>query len=218
MEHQTLRTSREEINGDLKAISPISHNHKSATLNGHYNQQHHHQLGANNNGIVGKLSNCGDVANHDFLHQFYYTMPPQNQQPPGSQLGVRLAPLAKFDERDFDLPPPSEAKQKVKLFRALLILFTTVILVSVCRFSVTNVCYLCSIMKCKHWKSSVRSKREKLVSVEYRILGHIHRIFGRIANLDGKFHEINESFNAATFKFAFHLTENFVKLNTIHIQ
>ena len=48
-----------------------------------------------------------------------------------SQIGVRLAPLAKFDERDFDLPPPSEAKQKVKLFRALLIFFTTVILVSI---------------------------------------------------------------------------------------
>ena len=149
MEHQTLRTSREEINGDLKAISPISHNHKSATLNGHYNQQHH-QLGANNNGIVGKLSSCGDVANHDFLHQFYYTMPPQNQQPPGSQLGVRLAPLAKFDERDFDLPPPSEAKQKVKLFRALLILFTTVILVSIYKSVLPTFSCFCSIRKCNY--------------------------------------------------------------------
>ena len=88
--------------GHVDIVKPMNGN-KSATLN-------------------GKLS-----CDHDFLHQFYYTMPPHAQG--GSQIGVRLAPLAKFDERDFDLPPPSEAKQKVKLFRALLILFTTVILV-----------------------------------------------------------------------------------------
>ena len=44
---------------------------------------------------------------------------------------MRLAPLAKFDEKDFDLPMvPYEAKHKVKLFKALLIFFSTVIMVS----------------------------------------------------------------------------------------
>ena len=43
---------------------------------------------------------------------------------------MRLAPLAKFDEKDFDLPMvPYEAKHKVKLFKALLIFFSTVIMV-----------------------------------------------------------------------------------------
>lgn len=66
----------------------------------------------------------------DYLHQFYYTMP-QQPLPNPSALGVRLAPLATFDEKDFDLPPlPYEAKHKVKLFKALLIFFTSVIMVS----------------------------------------------------------------------------------------
>ena len=66
----------------------------------------------------------------DYLQQFYYTMPGQPLPNP-AKLGVRLAPLAKFDEKDFDLPmAPYEAKHKVKLFKALLIFFSTVIMVS----------------------------------------------------------------------------------------
>lgn len=111
MDHQTLRNSRDDLNETLKHPLPPPPHIKSSTLNGKsgYDQ--------------------------DFLHQFYYTMPPATGGSVlggggggSSQIGVRLAPLAKFDERDFDLPPPSEAKQKVKLFRALLIFFTTVIL------------------------------------------------------------------------------------------
>ena len=105
--------SRDDLNETLKHPLPPPPHIKSSTLNGKsgYDQ--------------------------DFLHQFYYTMPPATGGSVlgggggSSQIGVRLAPLAKFDERDFDLPPPSEAKQKVKLFRALLIFFTTVILVSI---------------------------------------------------------------------------------------
>jgi len=64
----------------------------------------------------------------DYLQQFYYTMPGQPLPNP-ARLGVRLAPLAKFDEKDFDLPmAPYEAKHKVKLFKALLIFFSTVIM------------------------------------------------------------------------------------------
>ena len=64
----------------------------------------------------------------DYLQQFYYTMPGQPLPNP-AHLGVRLAPLAKFDEKDFDLPMvPYEAKHKVKLFKALLIFFSTVIM------------------------------------------------------------------------------------------
>ena len=102
--------SRDDLNETIKHPLPPPPPIKSSTLN-------------------GKSS-----YDQDFLHQFYYTMPQATVAGSvlgGSQIGVRLAPLAKFDERDFDLPPPSEAKQKVKLFRALLIFFTTVILVSI---------------------------------------------------------------------------------------
>ena len=74
--------------------------------------------------------NCNISEHKDYLQQFYYTMPGQPLPNP-ALLGVRLAPLAKFDEKDFDLPtPPYEAKHKVKLFKALLIFFSTVIMVS----------------------------------------------------------------------------------------
>lgn len=65
----------------------------------------------------------------EYLQQFYYTMPNQALPNP-ALLGVRLAPLAKFDEKDFDLPMPCQSKHKVKLFKALLYFFTSVILVS----------------------------------------------------------------------------------------
>ena len=56
---------------------------------------------------------------------------PGKPLPNPASLGVRLAPLAKFDDRDFDLPtPPYEAKHKVKLFKTLLIFFASVIMVS----------------------------------------------------------------------------------------
>merc|ERR1712176_540383 len=72
--------------------------------------------------------NCNISEHKDYLQQFYYTMPGQPLPNP-ALLGVRLAPLAKFDEKDFDLPtPPYEAKHKVKLFKALLIFFSTVIM------------------------------------------------------------------------------------------
>ena len=77
------------------------------------------EISHNNNAISGTK---------DYLQQFYYTMPNQ-ELPNPSTLGVRLAPLAKFDERDFDLPLTFEAKHKVKLFKALLIFFSTIILV-----------------------------------------------------------------------------------------
>ena len=74
---------------------------------------------------------CSTSADHkDYLQQFYYTMPGQPLPNP-AMLGVRLAPLAKFDEKDFDLPmAPYETKHKVKLFKALLIFFSSVIMVS----------------------------------------------------------------------------------------
>ena len=70
------------------------------------------------------------AADKDLLQQFYYTMPNGSSSP--GLVGVRLAPLAKFDEKDFDLPLPLEAKHKVKLFKALQIFFSLVIMV---RFS-----------------------------------------------------------------------------------
>ena len=61
------------------------------------------------------------------LLQYYYTLPKQ-----GSAIGVRLAPLAHFDDKDFELPKPSDSLgHKVRLFKALSVFFSSVILVSV---------------------------------------------------------------------------------------
>ena len=98
MEHQTLRTSKEDITGNSV---------KNAEMT----------TGSNNN------------LTKDYLHQYYYTMPGQTLPNP-SVLGVRVAPLAKFDEKDFEVPTPCEAKHKVKLYKALHIFFSTVIMVS----------------------------------------------------------------------------------------
>ena len=65
----------------------------------------------------------------DYLHQFYYTLPGQTLPNP-SGLGVRLAPLAKFDDKDFEVPTPCEAKHKVKLYKALHIFFSSVMMVN----------------------------------------------------------------------------------------
>ena len=66
---------------------------------------------------------------------------PRKPLPNPASLGVRLAPLAKFDdERDFDLPTsPYEAKHKVKLFKTLLIFFSSVIMVSDTTFKTSTV-------------------------------------------------------------------------------
>jgi cell envelope opacity-associated protein A len=123
MDHQTLRSSHEELN-HLEDEKIHQNQHiKSATLT-HYHNHHHNNAGKE---VLSDQDH--------FLQQFYphYTLPPQQQQHGHSAhglVGVRMAkaPLAEFDEKDFSLPP-DEIRHKVHLFKALLIFFSTVILV-----------------------------------------------------------------------------------------
>ena len=89
-----------------------------------------HQTLRTSEELFDNMEHRAAAADKDLLQQFYYTMPNGSSSP--GLVGVRLAPLAKFDEKDFDLPLPLEAKHKVKLFKALQIFFSLVIMV---RFS-----------------------------------------------------------------------------------
>ena len=65
----------------------------------------------------------------DILRKYYYNgLTPAPRETPLSSGGVRLAPLAEFD-KDFDIPHQA-SRHKVKLFKALYIFFSGVLLVN----------------------------------------------------------------------------------------
>ena len=88
------------------------------------NMEHQTLRGVGNEGISHHTLN-----EEDLLRKYYYNglTPLPRETPLSSGGGVRLAPLAEFD-KDFDIPYQA-SRHKVKLFKALYIFFSGVLLV-----------------------------------------------------------------------------------------